>query len=102
MKKKNNALTELKSKNKTLAESMTKICIGGHIIRVWREEPKVELEKMWDSQREIDSLVRKMYLNTLCDYCEFSKLILAFDRVNAVEMTEVHSGDGVVLYKNWP
>jgi hypothetical protein len=95
-----------------LIESMTRLVImpapgRQFIIRLWRQE-----EKYSDAIRQRTLLQAAALaegftypingkLTELPDKCEVAKVLLGMERMNAVEVLD-ESGEGVVVYKDWP
>ena len=77
-------------------ESMTKIHWGVWWIRIWRK---------WrtDTQPgDNQDLYRMTYsIDKSAGAEEYCKTLIELDRVNAVEVLD-HSGNGHIVYKDWP
>ena len=86
-------------------ESITSITISvsGLEVRVWREEVDYKEEtEMRTHQELLDALLGLKSLSRIAwDRKAIADVFFEVDRVNAVEVKN-KSGDGVVLYKNWP
>jgi hypothetical protein len=93
-----------------LIESMTRLVImpapgRQFMIRLWRQE-----ETYSDAIRErtllqaaalAEGFTYPINGKAMVDKCEVAKVLLGMDRMNAVEVVD-ESGEGVVVYKDWP
>jgi len=78
-----------------LYESMTRIQWGAWTIRVWRQFEAGDVVDNGDIHEVVESEVRLAWAGDVV------KRILKLDRVNAVELVDA-SGNGTVVYKDWP
>lgn len=67
-------------------------------VRVWREETRVKDDYTLDNQ-DLQAAVHGFWPNPHLG--ELALLLLRLERVNAVEVKD-ESGNGVVLYREWP
>lgn len=89
--------------SRPIFESMTKVIVGRHIVRVWREE--LHLDAACDPLRNDidltanglrdDGRTKSVPLQIIVE--EFALL----PRVSAVEVLD-SNGNGVLKYNNWP
>lgn len=81
-----------------LCESITPLIRGPFHIRVWREEKDPHNYNVSDLIAEIT----KMSITHNDRVGVIAERILELDRVNAVEVVDITSHRGVVLYADWP
>ena len=85
----------------TLFESMTRfrVTTTGAIIRCWRQEDGYSAEIVENTRREIDEVLQAA--NITKPTAAGAEMLLEIDRMNAVEILD-GSGNGLVVYKDWP
>ncbi len=85
-----------------LIESMTKIVFQNCKIRMWKQEKEYSFQELANEnllKGKAEEAFKSMgYLNK----GEIAiSLLKSIENVNAIEVVD-HSGNGVVLYSNWP
>ena len=68
-------------------------------IRVWRSEDEL---KSYYNKKDLTEFVEEAYRKYQHRIDKLVKEIGEFERVNAVEVVDSDSGEGIVYYKNWP
>jgi hypothetical protein len=93
-----------------LIESMTRLVImpspsRQFIIRLWRQEEKysdeIRQQTLLQAAALAEGFTYPMHGKVMADKFEVAKVLLGMDRMNAVEVVD-ESGEGVVVYKDWP
>ena len=76
---------------------------AGWTMRVWREEPTSSSYPAPGRVRMDDDIFMAIgkFVDQPVSQLELARAILALERVNAVEITDM-AGFGEVLYKDWP
>jgi hypothetical protein len=77
-------------------ESTYEFISGGYRIRLWRDQGIVKNE--YDDS-DFKNVADK---NNHLSLGEYTEVLAAVDRVNAVHVTNILTGKGIVVYVNWP
>ena len=94
-----------------IRERTSKIHLQNHLqyahgwtMRVWREEPLASTRTFEPNRVVIDEDIRielGKHIQMPSSPLDIAKAVLALERVNAVEVTDL-TGHGECLYKDWP
>jgi hypothetical protein len=82
-------------------ESTLDFSVGYLKIRVWRNETAVKNKY---SNQDIIQATRKLYRSSLQSQLSikpFAELVAKMPRVNAVQVIDLTTNEGIVLYTNW-